>query len=193
MEPLDWISNPKTPSCFFAHLLQCILHCCHPPVVHCLRHPPSFRGEAPQGYSWSGRHSMYPTKKAAAKRPAKHQARHLDRTTDTAQACRNPKSNAHCWIMTCLVGTLYLYLAKFEYTDCISALLRHDTSFWFKKKLEQTESASKKLFKQNLKRSGSRLPSWILHTQTYGIGWTQRGACPSSGMRWYSMQLPYLN
>ena len=25
-----------------------------------------------------------------------------------------------------------------------------------------------------------------------GIWWTQRGACPSSGMRWYSMRLPYL-
>lgn len=25
-----------------------------------------------------------------------------------------------------------------------------------------------------------------------GIWWTQCGACPSSGMRWYSMQLPYL-
>lgn len=25
-----------------------------------------------------------------------------------------------------------------------------------------------------------------------GIGWTQCGACPSSGMRWYSMRLPYL-
>lgn len=73
-------ANPKTPSCFFAHLLQCILHCCHPPVVHCLRHPSSFRGEAPQGYSWSGRHSMEaPTKKAIFERPAKHQARHLDR------------------------------------------------------------------------------------------------------------------
>lgn len=46
-------------------------------------------------------------------------------------------------------GNMYLYLEKFECTDCISAHLHHDISFW-QKKLEQTESASNKSFKQKL-------------------------------------------
>lgn len=152
-------ANPKTPSCFFAHLLQCILHCCHPPVVHCLRHPSSFRGEAPQGYPWSGRHSMYPTKKATFKRPAKHQARHLDRCWPLTleEGLEEPK--VECSLLNYDLsggktpfisgGNMYLYLEKFECTDCISAHLHHDISFW-QKKLEQTESASNKSFKQKL-------------------------------------------
>ena len=50
------MTEPSRSSCFFSHLLQGVLHCGHPPVVHRLCHASSFRGEVPYNRSsWDSR------------------------------------------------------------------------------------------------------------------------------------------